>query len=155
MKWVATGIMSVVAAVAILLGVVVVAGITVDLSWLRGKIESVSGSALQRPVTLAGPITLLPTLRPTVQVENVLIGNPEGWSDGDFVQLDLARAGLAGHGADAVLVLLAPRPMVLVHPGSPSLLFSPGSAHLLEVDLDLSGRDCSVPRLIASQGAAI
>jgi hypothetical protein len=77
------------------LGVVVVSGMSIDLSWLRGRIETVASDSLDRRITLEGPISLLPTLRPTVQVENVHVGNPEGWPDGDLAQLELARAGLA------------------------------------------------------------
>ncbi len=81
---------------AIVLGVVIflAIGVSVDLSWLRGQIEGVASDALGRSVAIEGPIVLVPATSPTVQVEGIRVGNPEGWPDADFVRLNLARAQL-------------------------------------------------------------
>ncbi|MDJ0971752.1 MAG: AsmA family protein [Kiloniellales bacterium] len=70
-------------------------GITIDLSALRGKIEGTASEALERKVTIDGPVALVPTLWPTVQVEGVHIDNPGDWQEADFLRLDLARAQLS------------------------------------------------------------
>ena len=49
---------------------------------------------LDRRVSIEGPITLEPTVWPTLQVEGARVGNPKGWRDKDFAQLDLARVQL-------------------------------------------------------------
>ena len=69
-------------------------GIPVDLSGLKGRIQAAASSQLGRSVTISGPIELVPTLWPTLRIEDVRIGNPEGWPDADFLQLGSARAQL-------------------------------------------------------------
>ncbi len=83
---------------ATLLAVVVVFvafGITVDLSGLRPRIEAAASTALDRRVLLEGPIQLVPTLQPTLQVEGIRVGNLPEWPEADFATLALGRAQLA------------------------------------------------------------
>lgn len=49
---------------------------TLDLSGYRGVVEARVGSALGRTVTLAGPIHIRPSLRPTLTVRQVAVANP-------------------------------------------------------------------------------
>ncbi|MDJ0947037.1 MAG: AsmA family protein [Kiloniellales bacterium] len=74
--------------------ILIVLGITIDLSALRGRIESATSATLERKVTIDGPVALVATLWPTVQVEGVHIDNPGDWQEADFLRLDLARAQL-------------------------------------------------------------
>ena len=83
---------------ATLLAVVVVFvafGITVDLSGLRPRIEAAASTALDRRVLLEGPIQLVPTLQPTLQVEGIRVGNLPEWPEADFATLALGREQLA------------------------------------------------------------
>ena len=70
-------------------------GPSLDLSFLRGQLEATASGALDRRVTFDGPIRLIPSLRPTVQIEGLHIANPEAWPERDFARLDLARVQLA------------------------------------------------------------
>nr|MDJ0971823.1 hypothetical protein [Kiloniellales bacterium] len=82
------------AALTLSVAVLIALGITIDLSALRGKIEGAASAALERKVTIDGPVALVATLWPTVQVEGVHIDNPGDWQEADFLRLDLARAQL-------------------------------------------------------------
>ena len=77
------------------LAVFVASGIPVDLSVLRGRIEAAASLALERNVTIEGPVGLVPAIWPTVQVEGIRVGNPAGWPDSDLLRLDLVRAQLS------------------------------------------------------------
>lgn len=82
---------------AILIAVVMVTvtfGIPIDISGLRGRIEAAASEALGRELAIEGPITLVPTMPPAVQIEGVRVGNPQAWGEGDFARLNLARARL-------------------------------------------------------------
>lgn len=88
-----------VAAVLILLvlGFVVVVsiGIHVDLDPLRLPAQTLASTALGRPIAIEGKMELIPTWSPTVEVEGVRIGNPEGWPSPDFARMDLARLSVS------------------------------------------------------------
>lgn len=75
--------------------VLVVLGITIDLSALRDRIEGAASEALERKVTIDGRVALVSTLWPTLQVEGIHIDNPGDWQEADFLRLDLARAQLS------------------------------------------------------------
>jgi uncharacterized protein involved in outer membrane biogenesis len=72
--------------------VVMVLGVTFSLEAFRADIEAAATGALGRTVAIAGPITLLAGLRPTIAIQGLRIANPPGWETADFLRLDRARA---------------------------------------------------------------
>ncbi|MDJ0850874.1 MAG: AsmA family protein [Myxococcota bacterium] len=71
--------------------VVVSIGIHVDLDPLRVPAQTLASTALDREVTLDGPMVLVPTWSPTVEVKGLRIGNPKGWPSPELARMDLAR----------------------------------------------------------------
>lgn len=94
LRWIAISVGGLLATVTLIVVVVVVFGIPIDLSALKGKIETAAADALGRPVSIEGPLTLVPSMPPAAQIEGVHIGNPAGWPEADLARLDLARAEL-------------------------------------------------------------
>jgi len=94
LRWIAISVGGLLATVTLIVVVVVIFGIPIDLSALKGKIETAAADALGRPVSIEGPLTLVPSLPPAAQIEGVHIGNPAGWPEADLARLDLARAEL-------------------------------------------------------------
>ena len=74
--------------------VVSVLGISISAGPWRASIAQAASQALGRPVTLEGPLTLIPTLRPTLKVGGVRIANPPGFSAPQFASLGQARLRL-------------------------------------------------------------
>ena len=75
--------------------IVVTIGIQIDLSFLRPQLEDAARHALGRDVTLEGPLTLVPTWSPTLEVAGVHVANPCGWSSREFAHFGLARLRVA------------------------------------------------------------
>ena len=73
------------------LAVVIAFGITFSLGAFRADIEEAAGAALGRAVEIEGPLTLLPALRPMVEVQGLRIGNSPESDAEDFLRLELAR----------------------------------------------------------------
>lgn len=71
--------------------ITIVLGIRVNLDMLREHLESAAASVLDREVNVTGAIELVPSLWPTVQVENVGISNPREWNRPDFARVGMAR----------------------------------------------------------------
>ena len=94
LRWIIISLGGLLAAVALTAVVVVVFGISIDLSPLKDKIETAAANALGRPVAIEGPLTLVPSLPVAAQIQGVHIGNPAGWPEANLARLDLARAEL-------------------------------------------------------------
>ena len=71
-----------------------VLGISISAAPWRASIAQAASQALGRPVTLEGPLALIPTLRPTLTVGGVQIANPPGFSAAQFASLGRARLRL-------------------------------------------------------------
>ena len=69
-----------------------VLGVTFSLEAFRADIEAAATAAIGRTVEVAGPITLLAALRPTVAIQGLRIANPPGWQTQDFLRLERAHA---------------------------------------------------------------
>ncbi len=69
--------------------ILIVLEIRVELDPLRKPVELAAEQVLGRDVRFGGSLSLVPTLRPTLEVHDVTIANPPGRGDGDF-----ASAGL-------------------------------------------------------------
>ncbi len=74
--------------------VIILLGVTVNLSPFKGKVEAAASSALGRTVTLEGRMELVPSLWPTVEIQGVRIANPSDWIKGDLLKAGLVRAQL-------------------------------------------------------------
>lgn len=77
---------------AILVAIVVIPGMTIRLDFLRPAIEKGASEAMGRPVKIQGTIELIPSLRPTVTVSGMEIGNPTDWPQKQVVSVAMARA---------------------------------------------------------------
>lgn len=93
-RWTVLTITSLLGIVILVVAAFVTFGIPINLSALRGTVETAASEAVGRQVSVVGAITLEPTLWPTVQIAGVSVGNPDGWPRGDFARLDRARAQL-------------------------------------------------------------
>jgi len=69
-------------------------GVTVDASFMRGRIAAVFSDALGRPVRFDGPMELEVSARPKLRVGGLHIANPPGFEGGDFASLGEARLAL-------------------------------------------------------------
>ena len=88
-------------AVAVLAGVFVLAvaiivafGITLSLEALRPNIEAAAQSALGRKVRIEGPLTLLPGLRPTIEMRSLRIANVPTSDAAVFAQIGSVRVSV-------------------------------------------------------------
>jgi len=91
LRWTAVSIVSALTGLVLLIVVLAVLGIPLNLSWLSERVEVLASESLGREVVIEGPLTLVPGLRPSLQVEQLRIGNPPGWLDTDLGLLQLAR----------------------------------------------------------------
>ncbi len=97
MKLVRWSLVTVLVLVALLVGLsaaVVLLEITINLNAFKGKVESAASTALGRTVTLEGPLELVPSLWPMVEVQGIRIANPADWGEGDLVRAQLVRGQL-------------------------------------------------------------
>ena len=74
LRWTGISVGAVLATLAVAVLVITTFGISIDLSSLRPRIETAASEALGRSVVIGGPIVLVPTLHPTVQVEGIAVG---------------------------------------------------------------------------------
>jgi uncharacterized protein involved in outer membrane biogenesis len=59
--------------------IIIALEIKVELDPLRKPVALAASKALDREVRLDGSLSLVPTLWPTLEINDVSIGNPEGW----------------------------------------------------------------------------
>lgn len=72
----------------------VVFGIPIELPWVKSQIETAATKALGREFAIEGPLSLIPSIPPAIQIEGVRVGNPDGWPAGELARLTLARVQL-------------------------------------------------------------
>jgi uncharacterized protein involved in outer membrane biogenesis len=79
--------------VIVLVGVVVAlaVGFDVDLDPLRSRFEAAATASLGREVRFEGPLLLVPSFSPTVEVGGLHIANPTNWPTPDFARMQRAR----------------------------------------------------------------
>ncbi|MEE9158516.1 MAG: AsmA family protein [Gammaproteobacteria bacterium] len=73
---------------------VILLGISINLNPIRGAVETAASEALDRNVRIEGPIELIPTLWPILEVHGLWIGNPRDWEAGEFVRAERLRGQL-------------------------------------------------------------
>jgi uncharacterized protein involved in outer membrane biogenesis len=75
--------------------IIIALEIKVELDPLRQPVALAVSKALDREVRLDGSISLVPTLWPTLEINDISIGNPEGWpGDEPLAKVDLVRLKL-------------------------------------------------------------
>lgn len=88
------GISSLVLMLVIASAVIVLLEIRIELNAFRKPVEVALEKALDRKVRFSGDISLIPTLWPTLEVQNVQIDNPRNWKQGVFADAELVRIQL-------------------------------------------------------------
>ena len=91
LRWTAITVGVLVAVLLAASAVILALGISIDLSAIRGNVESTASSLLGRKVRIDGSIVLIPTLWPSLRVEGIRIANPPKWGTADFARMELAR----------------------------------------------------------------
>jgi len=94
LRWTAVTLAGLVALLIAASVVVIILGVRLDLSVLRGPIESAVTKALGRQVSIQDSIKLEPTFWPTVEVRGFRVANLEDRQPADFARIDLARLQL-------------------------------------------------------------
>ncbi len=75
--------------------IIIALEIKVELDPLRQPVALAASKALDREVRLDGSISLVPTLWPTLEINDVSVGNPEGWpGDQPLAKVGLVRLKL-------------------------------------------------------------
>jgi uncharacterized protein involved in outer membrane biogenesis len=86
---------AIVVAVAIAAPLILLAvGISVDVSRLGPQVSEIATDALGRKVTLDGPIYIVPSYWPTLEIHGLRIADPFGAEDAEFMRLGRARVVL-------------------------------------------------------------
>ncbi len=94
MRWTVLSLAALTAMLVLTVVLVSALGISVTAARWRGPIAHAATQALGRQVTLEGPLTLIPTLRPTLTVGGVRVANPPGFSAPEFARLGAAHIRL-------------------------------------------------------------
>ena len=93
-----TGLLKILGALLLLLvavsAVLLALGVRVELDPLREPVELAAEQAIGREVSFEGRLSLVPTLWPTLEVQEVAIANTPGWSEKDFARAGLLRLQL-------------------------------------------------------------
>ena len=91
MRQVVRVLLSATGALVALLAVLVFSGLTIPLDFLNVRLETMASRLLQRPVAVHGPVRLMPSLTPSLELGRVVIGNPHGWPAGQDHLLSVER----------------------------------------------------------------
>ncbi|OEU67336.1 MAG: hypothetical protein BA863_11085 [Desulfovibrio sp. S3730MH75] len=83
-----------VAFVIVSIGAILFFEIPVDATLLKPSLEQVSSYALGRKVTFGGELKFVTSLSPAIEVADITIANPPGYSDQNFAALKYARLHL-------------------------------------------------------------
>ncbi len=83
-------IVALVAAITLLMMI----GVSLDLSWMRGGVEASAGAALDRDVQINGPVTLHFSGTPGIEANEVSIGNVSGAKADQLLTAGLVRLSI-------------------------------------------------------------
>jgi uncharacterized protein involved in outer membrane biogenesis len=90
-KWVFITILALFSLTVAAAMIVAALDLTLNLNQIRPAVETALSTALNRKVQIRGSVSLKPTLSPTLEIRDVQIDNPEGWTDPVFMAVELAR----------------------------------------------------------------
>jgi AsmA family protein len=80
---------------AIVVGVLVVAGLAFDSNWLKGPVERAVSQRIGRPFTIEGELDIVPRLPPRFVMERVRLANPDWAVEPETLRLERAEFSLA------------------------------------------------------------
>ena len=95
LRWSLGGVLALLTLVLAMLVLFAFVPIKVDLSSQRGLVESAVSGYLDRPVRIEGGFNLSTSLWPAVEIRNIHIGNPEGFSGKDLLVMKQAKLSLS------------------------------------------------------------
>ena len=93
-RWLFRTVLFVVLLVILLVVSVTLLKIPIDLTVFKGPVETLVSKALKRPVNIDQSIVISTSLNPVFTLRGLRIGNPDGFSQETFINLDLAQIGV-------------------------------------------------------------
>ena len=93
-RWLFRTLLFVVLLVILLVVSVTLLKIPIDLTVFKGPVETLVSKALKRPVNIDQSIVISTSLNPVFTLRGLRIGNPDGFSQETFINLDLAQIGV-------------------------------------------------------------
>jgi uncharacterized protein involved in outer membrane biogenesis len=93
-RWLFRTLFFVVLLVILLVVSVTLLKIPIDLTIFKGPVETLVSKALKRPVNIDQSIVISTSLNPVFTLRGLRIGNPDGFSQETFINLDLAQIGV-------------------------------------------------------------
>ena len=95
LRWSLVGVLALLSLVVTMLVLFTFVPIKVDLESQRGLVEKTASRYLDRPVKIEGGLHLSTSLWPAVEIANIRIGNPEGFSGNDLLVMKEAKLSLS------------------------------------------------------------
>lgn len=78
---IAAALVTIFVVLLVALSIAIFVGVPISLDPLRDELESMASTALERRIEIEGKIEIVPTLRPTLEVEGLRIGQPPDWPE--------------------------------------------------------------------------
>jgi uncharacterized protein involved in outer membrane biogenesis len=91
-RWLGLAVLGTAVVTALLVAGIAIFSPRIDLGGLRPRFEALAGEALGRSVQFEGPLALVLSLPPAIEISQLRIGNPPDWVDQPFASLGSARA---------------------------------------------------------------
>jgi hypothetical protein len=95
LRWSLVSVLALLTLVVAMLVLFALVSIKVDLGSQRGLVESAVSGYLDRPVRIKGGFNLSTSLWPAVEIVDIHIGNPEGFSGKDLLVMKQAKLSLS------------------------------------------------------------
>jgi uncharacterized protein involved in outer membrane biogenesis len=90
-RWILWGIAGLISIILILVTVLAFVRIPIDLTAHKGVLEKIATDVIGRQVTIDSKIKVTTSLRPIFTIEGLRLGNPAGFTSGDFAHMQRAR----------------------------------------------------------------
>lgn len=90
-RWLFRTVLFVVLLVILLVVAVSLLKIPIDLTVFKGPVETLVSKAIKRPVNIDQSIVISTSLNPVFTLRGLRIGNPDGFSQETFINLDMAQ----------------------------------------------------------------
>ena len=95
LRWSLVSVLALLTLVVAMLVLFFFVPVKVDLSSQRGLVEAAASGYLDRPVKIEGGLHLTTSLWPAIEIVNIHIGNPEGFSGNDLLVMKEAKLSLS------------------------------------------------------------
>src|SRR5210317_441173 len=90
-RWLFRTVLFVVLLVILLVATVTLLKIPIDLTVFKGTVETLVSKAIKRPVSINQSIVISTSLNPVFTLKGLRIGNPDGFTQETFINLDMAE----------------------------------------------------------------